>query len=338
MSLDPERRSGLLVAKLAALVREHGSRHGWLDDPAPTSVGFGPSAGLVAGSTGWVLVEDRPEVALGAALAWAGKHGVDQLHLVVDGDAGPLARRAGLFELLDGAPTVWEVRGRDLVLAASEPLPAPVEPAADALELGALIVEAGAEVVIEHGEVLGEVAGLEIARVVRDERGVRLEVGVGHHDRDAFSMLHGNLPAPAALAKVVATVREHRRPDAPRHPLNELCAPRWLRHRLVTEPSIIGLDALHPVEGPTRRTSLLEAATAFALGDDEGGSSVLVACSVGVDLDLVPAAVDLWAAIAPEATVRCVVPARDLLPVTQRLAAAAIAPVEVVAIAQDWRG
>lgn len=338
MSLDPERRSALLTTKLAALVREHGDRHGWVDDPAPTAVGFGASAGLVADGIGWVLVDDRADAALGGAVAWAGKHDVAQLHIVVDGDAGALTRRAGLFDLGDGAPTVWVVRGRDLEFAMPTPLGPSMEPSVDALELGALIVEAGAEVVIEHGEVLGEVAGLEVARVVSDEHGVHLEVGVGHHDREAFAMLHGNLPAPDALAKVVATVREHRQSGAQRHPLNQLCAPRWMRHRLIADPSMVGLSALRPVEGPTPRTSLLEEVPAFAVGEDLDGRPVLVACSVGVDLDLVPAAVDLWAARWPEAVVRCIVPVADLLPVTERLADAAIAPVEVVGLDHDWRG
>ena len=56
----------------------------------------------------------------------------------------------------------------------------------------------------------GEILGLEIARVVVDDTGARIEVGVGRHDREAFAMLHGDLPPEAALAGVIATVRRHR--------------------------------------------------------------------------------------------------------------------------------
>ena len=76
------------------------------------------------------------------------------------------------------------------------------------------MLDADVDVVVEHGELFGEVLGLEVARVVVDEDGTRFEVGVGRHDREAFAMLHGDLPTPEALARVVATVRQHRRPDA----------------------------------------------------------------------------------------------------------------------------
>ena len=51
--------------------------------------------------------------------------------------------------------------------------------------------------VVEHGVVTGEVRGLEVCRVVDDRTtgdGVRLEVGVGAHDREAFAIIHGDVP------------------------------------------------------------------------------------------------------------------------------------------------
>ncbi len=66
-----------------------------------------------------------------------------------------------------------------------------------------LLHAAGVEVVRQGGVVSGEVLGLEIARVVVDASGSRLEVGVGRHDREAFSVMHGDIPAAEALATVV---------------------------------------------------------------------------------------------------------------------------------------
>ena len=72
--------------------------------------------------------------------------------------------------------------------------------------------------VVEHGVVTGEVRGLEVCRVVDVDDGggrVRLEVGVGPHDREAFAIIHGDVPTRAALAGVVAAVAAARRPTRP---------------------------------------------------------------------------------------------------------------------------
>ena len=114
--------------------------------------------------------------------------------MIAESGTGVLARRAAEFEL---PITVWHADGRQL-------WPAVAEPAARHGGAGPppawrqAIVEAGAEPVEEHGVLAGEVAGLEVCRVVDDPYigTTRLEVGVGVHDREAFAMLHGNEPAP----------------------------------------------------------------------------------------------------------------------------------------------
>jgi hypothetical protein len=66
------------------------------------------------------------------------------------------------------------------------------------------------------------------------------------------------------------------------------------------------------------------------------GRPVVIVCSVGVDLDVVPYAADARLAAAgadgqlPDTLV--VMPQRDLLPITAELAAALHRPVELVAI------
>ena len=59
----------------------------------------------------------------------------------------------------------------------------------------------------------------------------------------------------------------------------------------------------------------------------------MVVCSVGIDLDLVPFAVDarqMHLPDSPDATIVLLVPERDASPVTLRVAEQAVGPVRVV--------
>ena len=133
-----------------------------------------------------------------------------------------------------------------------------------------MIEASGATLVVEHGVVTGEVRGLEVCRVVDqpttgyfDEdrigpasghegygSGVMVEVGVGGPDREAFRIIHGDLPTVDALAEVVATVAGHRGAGAPPHPLNRLVPERLLRSRLEAAPELVGLHRIEPVAPP----------------------------------------------------------------------------------------
>jgi hypothetical protein len=247
---------------------------------------------------------------------------------------GVAARRASFFA---PPPHVWQADGAALRAAVPAPHAPIIPPGARALELAAMIVDAGAAVVIEHGVVAGEILGLEVARVVIDDFGARIEVGVGRHDREAFGILHGDLPTPAALASVVSTVRGHRRPDAPDHPLKRLAGERWLRERLLVEPEIAGATHLERADGPEPRESVKESLPAVAVGADARGRPVVAVTSVGIDLELVPYAADARAWLAPDARLVLVVPERDAHPVTKALAETLADPAVVVGVAGDWR-
>jgi len=320
--LDPERRSRLLAVKLATLAREHLGLEG---EPAA----FTGGAALAAGERAAVLVEDDPGRSLGRSLAWARQAGATSLDVLVDAEAGQVARRAQAFAT---PPSVWRVDGRDLVAVDPAPLPVPPEPAPETLDLAPELVDAGADVVVEHGVVSGEVLGLEIARVVADAEGLRIEAGVGRHDREAFTLVHGDLPTSAALATVIGAVRDARRADAGDHPLKRLAPERWLRDVVVDDPSIVGASHLERHEGPAPRPSTKEPWPAVAVGD-----GTVVVCSVGIDLELVPFAADARLAADPGARLVLVVPERDDHPVTRALAAALREPAEVVAVPGDWR-
>jgi hypothetical protein len=297
-------------------------------DVRPDLRAFAPGAALVHDGAAWVLVEDRPERGLGPALAWSLRQQVDAVHLLADHEAGTLARRAAAFDV---PIHVWQIHGRTLVASEPAPLPVPPVPAPDHLALVDVIEGGGATPTIEHGVVSGEVRGLEVCRVVDDPTSgvVRLEVGVGAHDREAFTMLHGDVPAAEALAGVVRAVEAHRVVDGPGHALNRLAPERLLRWRLHEEPGLVGLDEVAPSEPPVPRPNVRDSVPCVASGRRAGGGEVVVVCSAGVDLDVIPYATD--ARLVPgvgsgrdrpgeERAVLVVAPARDLVPITAELA------------------
>jgi hypothetical protein len=221
-----------------------------------------------------------------------------------------MARRATCFAV----PPSVVVGGRPV-----EAAPPVVEVPAD-MSWAPVIVEAGAEPVAEHGVLFGEVLGLEVCRVVEG----RLEVGVGKHDREANRMVHAGRPSVDALRRAVEVVRAQR-------PL-DLAASRWLRSVVVRRPELIGLGALEPASPPVPRGDLRARTSAFAVAD-----GVVVACSTGIDLDLVPTAADGRLMHQPEARLVLVLAERDDHPVTRALAAALVQPGEVVTVPDDWR-
>lgn len=319
--MDPQRRAGLLNVKLAALAG--------VEAPAEPA-DFGAGAALLHGGRAWVLLEPCDGSGLGAALAWALRRGASALTVAAASGTGVLARRAAGFAFpID----VRVVDGRRLVPAKVEPLPLAPSVDGGALAFVDTIRAAGAEPVVEHGVLAGEVLGLEVCRVVVDpfhDGEWRLEVGIGAHDREVFQMLHGDRPTVEALADVVESVAAHRRPGAGRHPFNLLAQERLLRARLVAEPELVGASMVAAAPPPSPRPNLKDAVPCVALAEI-GGRSVTAVCSVGVDLELVPFAVDARAALGTADAI-VVVPVRDALDIQQRLAACAAPPISVVGV------
>ncbi len=328
---DPDRRAALVSMKLGALVREHA---GAADPDAVVVTGFGGGAAAMVGDAAWVLLDDRPERGLGAALAWAVRHDATSVHLLADRATGLLARRAEGVAL---PVHVAHVEGRALVPAIAEAL-VPEPPAAAAhRQLVDAIAAGGAVPTEEHGVVAGEVRGLEVCRVVDDPDtgAARLEVGVGAHDREIFQMLHGNRPTVEALADVVAAVGEHRRTGVVDHPLNRLAMSRALRADLIDRPELIGATSVVPAPPPFPRDNLKDEVpcAATALVD---GRTVAVVCTNGVDVDVVPWSIDACAALetAGVHVTECLIaaPARDVIDIQQRLAALAVRPTRFVPV------
>ena len=313
--------------KLQALVRDHLGRP---VDAEPAV--FPPGAALVVDGAAWLLLEDLPERGLGPALAWALRNGATSLDLLAERATGLLARRAAGLRF---PVTVWHVEGRDLLPAVAEPLLPPPPATDEHLAFTDVIRDAGAVPVVEHGVVTGEVRGLEVCRVVDDPHtgAIRLEVGVGAHDREAFAIIHGDVPTPDALAGVVAAVAGHRRPDAPQHPLNRLVPERLLRWRLEQDPGLVGLESVAAAQPPVPRPSVKDRAPCSAVGRRVDGTPALVVCSSGVDLDLIPYALDARQVPGVEAgEILVVAPERDLVAITAEIAALADQELSLVAI------
>ena len=313
-------------ARLTGLVSEHLGR----SVEAPPQP-FPAGAAMIVDGAAWVVVEGAAGRSLGPALAWAVRNECDALHLVAESDTGLLARRAAAFVV---PIQVWYPEGRTLLPALAEPLAPPPPASREHLELIGLIDAAGATPNVEHGVVFGEMRGLEVCRVVDEptighvtdpagpaqasgDAGVLLEVGVGANDREAFQILHGDVPTVEALAGVVAAVAEHRRDDAPQHPLNRMMAERFLRWRVEQAPETIGFRSVLPAEPPVERPNLKDPTPCVAVGVDDSGQERTLVFSTGVDLDLAPYLSDVHAMADRDLTV--VAPQRDLVPITREL-------------------
>ena len=340
-SPNDDRRSRLLGIKLRALVAEHHGR-----EVAAEPEGFPSGAALVDDTAAWVLVDGPAARSLGPSLAWAIRHDATSLHLVVAHDTGLLARRA---QRLSFPVTVWYPQDRTLLAVVPEPLPTSAAAAAEHLAFAAVIEAAGASVNVEHGVVAGEVRGLEVCRVVdtptvghfaelgdfdapalsdvASSDGVLLEVGVGANDREAFRLLHGDIPTVEALATVVESVLAQRGAETIQHPLNRLGQERYLRWQLEQDPSLVDMASVTAHEPPQPRPNLKDAVPCVARGVDPDGREWMLVCSVGVDVDLVGFVSDVQSTTS--APVIVVLRERDAIPLTGELLALLATPVEL---------
>ena len=148
-AMDPELKARLYGIKLVALVREH------FGDIEPTDqIGLSVGAAMTANNASWVLIEDKPERGLGVALAWASRHGVRDLHVLASEHTAVLARRATGFNI---AITVWHVDGISMAQVSGEPAAREIEVTPGHDSFVSTITDSGADVIIEHGVITGEV-------------------------------------------------------------------------------------------------------------------------------------------------------------------------------------
>jgi hypothetical protein len=329
--MDEARRAALARSALVALVRQHRSHHLGGTDPEVSDLPVGAAA--TCGRSAFVLVDDGAERALGPVLLWTERAGADHVELWARTGAEDLARRAAFF---DRPPLVHRVDGRELIWARPGPRPALPAAPAEAAAFAAVLREAGATVVDDHGVIAGEWEGLEVARVVVAGEEAWLEVGVGQADRELDQVLHGEHSTVQRIRRVVAVVRAHRTAGAAPHPLNRLARERWLRSRLLAQPSLVGAATLAPVAPLRPRRGLVQGLPAPAAGEDPDGRPVVAVASVGVDADLVPEAADLRDRHDPSARLVIAVPPRDRIPPVERLAGRLRGDSVVVGVDPPW--
>ncbi|MDG2027118.1 MAG: hypothetical protein P8J50_08405 [Acidimicrobiales bacterium] len=327
MALDADRRAQLERARAVALLTDC---FDLTPDAAElASAPFGTTARI--GDQAWIVSMSDDLDALGGVLVWIDRHQPTEVDVVVDHHPGIHARR---LALLAPDARVWRTEGKTIAAAEPDDIPEPLPRPDDAAHLEALLVEYGLDVVCEDGILRGELAGLEVVRILHGPDGPVVEAGVGRFDREAAALLHAGRSPEDSIANAVEQVRPHRIEGAVSHAMNRLARERWLRHQIVAAPETVDIDLPALVEPIPPRQNLLEVVPAAVLGVD-GDRSVLVVCSVGVDLGLVPAIADLIAIHAPD-LVRIVVPERDKLPHLERLVSRVPVPAEIRTITPPW--
>ena len=326
MALSADQRAGLWRAKLRSIARDHFGRADGTDHAAPWG------AALETNGVWTTLIEVAPGRSFGQALVLAANHQATDLDLVVVEEEAIVARRAALF---GPSPTVWRLDG---TLPQRVDSSAPAEPLAAApLEdhIASLLDVVGVDIIVEHGVTTGECRGIEVARVTGSGDEQRLDVGVGAYDQGAFAVMNPDLTPSQALADVVSQVLDYRSRGADPHPLNRLARERWVRAELLDEPALLGLDSIAVVEPPLPRDGIKDSTIAPAIGTATGGERVLVACSVGIDLEAVPGAVELADRHQAERVVM-VVPDRDRHPIVQAVADRSRIPVSFATAPEPW--
>ncbi len=294
------------------------------------AVSFGAGAALVHDADAWVYIPNAPRGSLGAAVTWAIAQGANQVQFLVDGAATNEAFSAQGFS--EPAPQVWSVTGRSISMASAQtPV---VEPAPACPEQMAVLREAGLDVVIDHGVWIGELNGLELARVGHRDGVCSIDIGVGAYDQFASSALAGDRDPAEALATVVDMVSPHRVPGAAPHPMGRLVRSRWLRAQAVRAPDQFGLDRLDPIPLLEPRPGLMESQPAAALGH-RGDETVLAVFSVGLDLGVAETAAGLVAMHQPASAI-IAMPQRDQHPRIIDAAGLLACPTKVVPMNGEW--
>ncbi len=352
MALTPQQRAKFLQAKLRALIIEQ-----WHVDPSTlVAMPFPAAAGFVAqtAGVGWVLVPEKvtnPDPMdsrapgqqlldgwLGGAVVWRQRKGIQTLNVLCDLSSAADARRNAFLE---SPLSLFVIRDRSIAPMQPSAFTAVPPPDAVTMLLAPTIAVGGADAVVEHGVLRAEVLGLEVGRVVSasesDDGIPRLEVGVGRHDRLAQSMMYGAAAdVNAGLREAVAAVRTHRGAHRGPHPANQLSRERWMRAVLCAQPGLVGCRSLQPVQS-TEEPALKVTSPAIAVGETIDGESVIVGCSVGIDLHA-PFVVADTAEYLGGSYVhrRLILPEGDDLPALRLVARSLSAPIDVLPITKDW--
>ncbi len=165
----------------------------------------------------------------------------------------------------------------------------------------------------------------------------QIQVGVGAHDREAFSLLHPDEPTAEAVRRIAETVSVHRSPGAQPHPLNRMGAARLLRSLLIRRPDLCQAGRLRAASPPLARAGPKDSSPAVAYGLTPEGRRLVVVTCVGIDLDVVPFAADARLLLDPDAELTIALPRRDVHKAIRAMAAKLRHPAQIVEIDDGWR-
>lgn len=272
---------------------------------------------------------DRVRGFLGTVIVWAERNDLSALNVIVDDGAAQLAAIAHGFA---DAPAIWQTE--DTTLRSAEAVAAAMPAAPETDEYVDVLTNAGLEVVADHGVWIGELNGLELARVGLLDGSPRIDLGVGAYDQFASAAIDPDRDPAEGLRMIIDLVGPHRRAGSEPHPMGRLVRSRWLRAQAVRDPALVGLDALHPVPLLEARPGLQEDQPAAALGS-VGEEEVLVVFAVGLDLGVSETAAGLIGLHQPSRVV-VAMPPRDhhdrIRSSLERLSV----PASLVAIKGEW--
>ena len=195
----------------------------------------------------------------------------------------------------------------------------------------AMCRKAGVSIVCEDGIWRGEILGLEVIRVNEGD----IQVGVGRFDREAGELLNNGKSRVEQLVAAANQVRTQRTAAAGAHPLATLSRERWLRHKLLSEPEIIGLSEMTPIDPVHQSKNLKDFFPAAAIGTDEDHKQVLCVCSVGIDIGLIPLTAELAYLHKPERIV-IVLPPQDILPLIIEASHLLNTPSTLIGVDGEW--
>ncbi len=284
------------------------------------------------GTTVFAVIDTDHVRSLGAVALWAGRAPTDRIIVCTDVEGPELARRATTLTV----PTeVHSYVGAETTPAEPTPVaPAPVL-SDEHLAWAARFAAAGAHPVDNHGRLVAEVAGLEVARTEADPAGgVAIEIGVGRADREIHGMLDAGADVDQVLRQTAERVAGFRTPGG-MHPLHRVARARWLRSVILAEPTRVGMDLAGEPLPPLRSVDTVlvdEPAAALFVGAD--GSRTLVAATVGFDPDLGPEVADLAARSLADRVI-VATPRRDVGLVERALATVSLAT-ELVETDEPW--
>ncbi|CAI8383772.1 MAG: Uncharacterised protein [Acidimicrobiales bacterium AG-410-I20] len=326
MSIEPERRAELLRGKLLAIVESAGYEIADSDDKNQTH-----DSALLTKDNCWLLVNDEtPQSALGKGILLLSRHPHLELCLIFEDaiSAGVAARQAAGLNI---RCKVMLLHNQTLTQVDPSSFPKPFEIIPISEEFLSVCEAAGVSVICENGTWRGEILGLEVVRL----EGENIQIGVGRFDREAGELLNYERSLFDQLVSASNQIRSQRNAEAGSHPLATLARERWLRHSLLEDPSVVGLKDVEPIDSVHERENLRDPFPAAAIGKDEDQKKVLVVCSVGVDIALVPLTAELSQIHLPDRIV-IVLPPKDLLPVIHTISEFLKVPSSLIGIEGEW--